>query len=238
MCRQTDRQFLHKKIFRSKYYKGFTLAEVLVTLAIIGVVSAITIPSLVTSIQNQRYTAALQKNYSVIARAYLSFQADGNDIKAAFPGTNLGAAALTKIAPYFNIIKNCGSGMGCWYNSPRYHLNKDKEGSSDDIDTYYNTIGGKAILADGTMIFVIDGLSTKCSSNSGTGPLLNSVCGQIWIDINGYKGPNTYGRDVFAFYIAKTGVYPWGSNGDARTCSLLGDGYGCANRVITQGMNY
>jgi prepilin-type N-terminal cleavage/methylation domain-containing protein len=216
------------------YCKGFTLAEVLVTLAIIGVVSAITIPILITSVQKQRYTAALQKNFSVIANVYKLLDADGTTMEIAFPGTDNGAAALNMIAPKLNIIKNCDSSMGCWYNSPQYFLVGTV--ATPDIDAAWNGIGGKAILADGTMILIVDGQSSpSCTTPSGTGPLLQ-MCGYVYIDVNGAKSPNTLGRDVFMFWVTKTGLYPFGSNGDSYNCAPGSSG--CAYRVLTQGMNY
>jgi len=49
-----------------KNKNAFTLAEVLVTLAIIGVVAALTIPSLVTRVQDIQYKTAWKKNYSLL----------------------------------------------------------------------------------------------------------------------------------------------------------------------------
>lgn len=73
---------------------------------------------------------------------------------------------------------------------------------------------------------------TSCTSNGGTGPLASSVCGVIYIDVNGAKEPNTWGKDVYQFWVTKTGVYPCGSNGDAMTCTTSGAGTGCAATVL------
>ena len=50
---------------------GFTLAEVLVTLGIIGVVSAMTLPTLVKNHQRQVYVTQLQKVYNELSQALL-----------------------------------------------------------------------------------------------------------------------------------------------------------------------
>ncbi len=63
---QTD-----KNLFSSKKV-AFTLAEVLITLGIIGVVAAMTIPSLVAEYKEKRTVTQLKKNYSVLQQAYLS----------------------------------------------------------------------------------------------------------------------------------------------------------------------
>ena len=49
--------------------KGFTLAEVLITLAIIGVVAALTIPSVIVKTQQQEFKTAAKKAYSVLSQA-------------------------------------------------------------------------------------------------------------------------------------------------------------------------
>lgn len=56
---------------------AFTLAEVLITLGIIGVVAAITIPTLVNNIQDQQWKTAYKKAYSTLSQALLSANTDG-----------------------------------------------------------------------------------------------------------------------------------------------------------------
>ena len=56
---------------------GFTLAEVLITLGIIGVVAAMTIPTLISKIQKQQIEAQLKENYSVIAQAMKLSEEEG-----------------------------------------------------------------------------------------------------------------------------------------------------------------
>ena len=45
--------------------KGFTLAEVLITLGIIGVVAAMTIPTLMAKFEKQQYVTQLKETYTV-----------------------------------------------------------------------------------------------------------------------------------------------------------------------------
>ena len=49
--------------------KGFTLAEVLITLAIIGVVAALAIPSVISNSQQQEFKTGLKKAISVLNSA-------------------------------------------------------------------------------------------------------------------------------------------------------------------------
>ena len=65
-------------------FSAFTLAEVLVTLGIIGIVAALTMPSLINNSQNRELQSALNKNYSVISQALDLMKADiGGDINPA-----------------------------------------------------------------------------------------------------------------------------------------------------------
>ena len=60
---------LYKEKFNKKW--AFTLAEVLITLAIIGVVSALTVPTVIKSTQEQQARAKVKKNFSVLSRALI-----------------------------------------------------------------------------------------------------------------------------------------------------------------------
>ena len=55
-----------KKSFKQK---AFTLAETLITLSIIGVIAAMTVPTLMTNINNQQHITALKKAYSNLSNA-------------------------------------------------------------------------------------------------------------------------------------------------------------------------
>ena len=65
--------------------KGFTLAEVLITLAIIGIVAALTIPSLANGYQKRVLTSQLQKAYAELSQAGAMVMADemGEDLKSS-----------------------------------------------------------------------------------------------------------------------------------------------------------
>ena len=59
-----------------KFNSGFTLAEVLITLGIIGVVAAITIPSVINNYQKKQTAVKLKKFYSVMSQAVIRWQQD------------------------------------------------------------------------------------------------------------------------------------------------------------------
>lgn len=55
-------------------FKGFTLAEVLITLGIIGVVAAMTMPALINATKNAELKTASKKGYSVVAPSYSEYE--------------------------------------------------------------------------------------------------------------------------------------------------------------------
>jgi prepilin-type N-terminal cleavage/methylation domain-containing protein len=63
------------KKFQNKN-SGFTLAEVLITLAIVGVIAALTIPAVVKNYQKTQIISKLKKVYSAINQAYNMSQAE------------------------------------------------------------------------------------------------------------------------------------------------------------------
>lgn len=67
---------------KANNHKGFTLSEVLITLVVIGVVAAITVPTLFSYYLQQVLKSSLEKNYSVLQQALLRYYAD-NGVKLA-----------------------------------------------------------------------------------------------------------------------------------------------------------
>lgn len=242
-------------------HKGFTLAEVLITLGIIGVVAAMTIPTLVNNYQKQHYVVQLKKNYSMLSQAFTVFAADRNcigDIQCAlgeFGASSLATKFLANDAFARNYLKTAkivhNNGVGLAFNS-------DFFGSF--YDSWYKAGTDTAELdpnGGGTyQIALIDGTSMKLNLSclAGTNPPYN-ICGSIELDVNGAKPPNLVGRDYFGFYIMKnTQVVPvgkkdlmpgydWdGESSNNCTNTPQGDAYahGCAARIMEEGwqMNY
>ena len=245
---------------KNKQHKAFTLAEVLVTLAVIGVVAAFVIPGLIQSYQKHVTISKLKKALSVgnSALTMAAIKHCGTaDLSCIF--TNLTTAG-DAIAAQYNVVKNCrnNTGQGCF---AVFNINFD--GSSevnfdwDNDNDYY-----KFITADGMSIAI--SRHSTCASNYEV-PNSNSptskTCGVFFIDLNGpNKGPNYDGKDVFRFFITSNKapvLYPrggWHDNkngagneatgGDhywkynsANRCSPSGSKGGnfCTGRIIEKG---
>lgn len=222
--------------------KAFTLAEVLITLAIIGVVAAMIIPSLIQGQQEKATVTAVKKVYSTLSNAYKSAeQENGTPDTWGMTTGNVptgDAPMLNMIKPYLNVTKDCTNGSsGCFPAGVTYKW-LGSMGTYRIIDSWgYPTLR----LSDGTLIMAAIS-NSSCGYKPGYSLSLQNVCGEYYVDINGYKGPNQWGKDLFSFWLTKYGIVPEGS--ELQTADTWSDfvnncknkdtqsGYGCAAWVI------
>jgi len=90
-----------------KLFKGFTLAEVLITLGIIGVVAALTMPALVANYKKQEAVSKLKKSYTMVAQALKMSELDNGEFQYWDKGRDANAYLEKFWLPYFKSIKVC-----------------------------------------------------------------------------------------------------------------------------------
>jgi prepilin-type N-terminal cleavage/methylation domain-containing protein len=190
---------------------AFTLAEVLITLGIIGIVASMTIPTLMNNIQEAQYRTALKKEYSILSQAIQQAKYDnGGTLYGFFNITDTsGTGIKNALKPYFSYIKECEAGGTCF---PSSYSNLSK--------TSYNVWGNAAgfILKDGSSItFKTPSLSSYYDCKWYITDNL-SICAYAPVDVNGpTKGPNQIGKDIYSFWILPNGqVLPEGTWQDGR----------------------
>lgn len=170
---------------------GFTLAEVLITLGVIGIVSAVTLPIIHGNIQ--KYVLKNQ-----FKKAYSNFSNVVNQVVME-NGTNF-ACGLSdgtykkhdcpifweNIFKKYKVIKTCNYGENnC---SPTYKtldkvLEQGGKASNKTCSHFSGTTGIAHFLTDGSIIYTtIGGYQDKV---------------YYAIDVNGTKKPNQWGYDVF-----------------------------------------
>lgn len=226
-----------------KELRAFTLSEVLLVLSVIGVVAALTIPTLIQKVSNDQYNAGLKKAYSTAFQVYTMLLAEnGGDISSVFSGNGTisdSVNVMNSFAAKLNVVKNCGSGLGCLYTTEQKYLNGSQ--SVANFDSSLNGGYAKVVLSNGTMVIMED-FTGVCSTDLGDGPLDGKGCGTYFVDINGSKPPNTRGKDYFVFWVTTTGLYPRGSHNDGYACSTgvsFATSDGCTAKVLQEGaMNY
>lgn len=213
---------------------AFTLAEVLITLGIIGVVAAMTMPSLIQNYQEKATVTKLKKCYSLVSQAYVSILNDEGGSDTLQAGDDL--EMMEKFGKYLKYQKTCGRNKGCFPNVTYKSVTGNGYTKWED----YTTDRSRAILTDGTLIMF--NKSALWRGNEG-----NYLYAQIYVDINGFKGPNQLGRDFFYFYINPEKIVPAGAkaleekNEDqkfTKNC-IQQNGYACAAWVIyNENMDY
>lgn len=178
---------------------AFTLAEVLVTLGVIGIVSALTMPTLIQNHQEKVLINQLKVANSIISNVPLAASEKYgpmdfwvNDYSQGKTYSSYNRANFEKyFMPYLKIQKYCKTSKGCFSDDIAFN-----EKTGDKINT--NTNYTKAILNNGMSI-------AAASLSFG-----KTKDGTILIDVNGFKRPNQWGKDLFYFAIPSDGkgIYP------------------------------
>lgn len=222
----------------ARFTNGFTLAEVLITLGVIGVVAALTIPAVITNYQKQETLSRLKKAYSIVQQAIKLSEVENESVTNwdnNLNGHDFFEKYIKKYVQYTQEI----TPAELWSMAPRKFLNGSNYGGT----TYASgsTTATNFILSDGSMI------------------TLNFVTTDgIWvgIDTNGIKKPNQMGKDTFLFlFSSKHGLQPLGGAGTPDTwsygtysrekimgsgslsCSKTGTGYWCSALIMNDQWN-
>ena len=182
---------------------GFTLAEVLITLVIIGVIAAMTVPTLMNNTNAQEFRSALKKAISGVNQAltlnYALEGLSGNDYTSA--------SALVE-----NVFKTRMSVI-------------DGEKTFTDQNLCAGTDGANVFTTADGIIFCVtnytsegkDDQGTKCDSYNQTPCTTDNGKANLWIDVNGAKKPNkattssNRPRDIYQAHIYAQKVVPFGT---------------------------
>lgn len=162
------------RIFKTKiYFNGFTLAEVLITLGIIGIVAAITIPILTNQIQDSQFKTAYKKAYSVACQAWQKAYSENLLLSRSNISDAANVQNFQAFKAEFDIAKDCGtSTYNCWSNDGNKWAN-----------LYPTDNDAQAFVDKSGMVW--------------TQPY--GWHGYIFVDVNGSQKPNKWGKDRFPF---------------------------------------
>ncbi len=187
---------------------GFTLAEVLITLAIIGVVAAMTIPSVIINTNQQEYKTGLKKAVSVLNQAITMNMALDNltpaDVTATTAEYGKTNNLLGYLASRLNVIKNTSA----------------LEFGASKNAAFYTSDGMRfEVPAAGASVATVSFFNSECTTEH---PCL------VVVDVNGDKKPNprsltstdayevpawnsTKINDVFPIMITSSSAIPFGT---------------------------
>ena len=213
--------------------KAFTLAEVLVTLTIIGVVASITVPTLSRNATKHATISTLKSTYSILSQAMHRAQADYGDasewLKPTERETKAAAELIANnILPYLKIIENCG--VNDTENKCISQKYLKRNGTPHSRVYANDTRYYKVVLNNGSAIWMKSTDSTEY--NRGNSHFI------FFIDTNGAKKPNKFGDDLFVFSYENNKLVPLGAltSYAPYTTDCLpknSSGYGCAYYILT-----
>ena len=205
--------------------QGFTLAEVLITLGIVGVVAALTAPALVMSSRNEANAARLSTVVSNMENAFQTAIAqEGVD---NLYGTSLWeenrvdatagnkARFVGRLGQYMilngykdNQAAFYGDGVRTYAMSNSGGVGQERNIGPLRTPFVIETKNGAAIFIAAQRNAFNPGTKNRAIDNGCT---LYTQAAQVAIDVNGKNGPNVFGRDIFFFVLGENGVlYPYG----------------------------
>ncbi len=255
-------------------------------MAIIGVVAALTIPTVITNYQKKMYVTQLKKSYNNLTNAFRTIMANDGVTKLSdttlwskLPSGLDGFLPVDMLQPknaefkneFFKTFK-----VAAIYgpdNFPEEYNIQSKIKYLNGKLAEDNSIDQGLYLADGTFLFFAlfktpqsgcpDGCSTlkEFQETRNTKTKLYSAVASLVLDVNGPKGPNVVGRDLFLYIVGDDGMlYPyggadyavcnssgckyenlescsdyWKNESGYAPCTKSSDGTGCAARIMEEG---
>ncbi len=229
---QISKKCYNSDIKHHYYSKAFTLAEVLITLGIIGIVAALTLPSLIMNHKNKELIVATKKTYSVVENALIMAQGDFGTIgdnTSLFDTSQTSLDLAKSLQKYFKGAVLCEnkSTKGCAkYYDITYKYAKKQLSDGSTIGSNLNYLP-KLILTDGVILSPVQQKACHntwysckkdeygyCEKDENGNEIMvqggDDACGYIYFDVNGNKLPNQYGRDAYSLKIREkdlTGIY-------------------------------
>lgn len=166
-----------------KKFSAFTLAEVLITLGIIGVVAAMTMPNLIANYQKKSVVNRLRKMYAVTKQAVLLSKVDNDEVSGwdwELAENDIYGFTKKYFAPYFK-----GSQI---YKGNDFDKITDHKYSIKNLS---NKIITGLNSKEYAIIILLDGSYFIAKERHNTG------YEWLYIDINGLSGPNRIAKDIF-----------------------------------------
>lgn len=220
---------------------GFTLAEVLVTLGIIGVVSAMTLPTLIKNHQRQVYVTQLHKVVNELSQAAEKAIQENNAISLDETKYNRNNANAERdfLNDNFKIANNCGRDLTPCFAGSYKRLDGTAFTLQNPLAVVSLASGASVSIYYNRLEYQEDPYWTDSNGVRRYEP--DHGYFELQVDVNGAQGPNIVGRDLFYM-----GLYSDGKVGDSysgydydwalESCQTeSGYGVGCLTRIMDDG---
>ena len=238
-----------KKYDKKRTKTAFNLAEILITLAIIGIIAALTVPTLLKNYQKAQYVAGLKKSYATISSAYAQYRATAPTICNDHRDSDCNNKNK---AYYEGFIANLKVKEKCLnYNGYSIYFNETPcSKSKSQIVKPLGYPNGKITLPSVAQTITLTTLwshhyALVLEDGSTVGLRFTTTSGHVsWsqrpypytimVDINGVQKPNQFGRDIFFFTLKNDTIVPYFQNTD--DCNTKdGEGRYCAHKIFSDG---
>ena len=210
----------HVAHYPNKRLFGFTLAEVLITLGIIGVVAAITLPSLIQNYQKKTYIEGLKVGVSIFEQGFKAAMAeDGvDDLADTTMWKNCDGTNFSYSSSEWR--DKCQPELSKYFKGIKFESVPDMQALGDSSNIMTNTDTCRKLVGKTNKWYYLNDKS-KCRGWKNIAvTLANGMRADMFVgsegvsykagsitalDVNGGKGPNTWGRDTFYLIILRDG---------------------------------
>ena len=182
--------------------QAFTLSEVLITLSIIGIVAALTVPNMVNNYQKEAQAIQIRKAVNEMTNAVDLLMTEEGKTKFSQTSVFTGKQPDGSPGSLTNFIKSH------FKVAAEYNAFASKYKSISGAHSPFACDGSQFLLSNGV------GLCVKTSNNQL----------HVYVDTNGQDKPNISGRDLFAYYVNSQGQVV-GDNGSSSGSSTDEYGY-------------
>lgn len=224
---------LKKETLGKLRHAAMTLSEVLLTVSIIGVVTALTLTALSNKVGELKNIASLKKIYTALNQVTMFVILDKSSPNywgLDEYSQDSSALAYSYYKPYFKVIRECSNQTGCWRYPTKFLSGKVYMRRAQFYQYMFTLVDGMNVLMNIYPKEVI-------ASEFGVDVEKDSVV--FIVDVNGDSMPNQIGRDIFAFVLAGKEIVPSGRD-NSYNCNRAASGLTCTSRVINDGwkINY
>ena len=223
--------------------KAFTLAEVLITLGVLGVVAAMVMPTLMSEFQERVWITRLKHTAAVLSQAYLMASKD-HGVSAEW---NHSGSNQERARRYYDYLKDYIQ-KPLISNTRFTYTIYDLHGNQTSLGMQQRTQFG-FVLNNGTIISIMATASNGHTDDNGNYHEYgeNHYFVGLVVDVNGQQRPNILGKDIFLLFFEPNKVVIEGYDlwwVTRRSCSLTEKdawhaGGACATWVLKMGnMDY